>query len=188
MTFDEMDRVVADRLSPKRYNHVLGCVKVITELAKRWGADESDARSCALLHDFCKEDPVEDQLRVLKMNHIEPDSVALAETELLHAWTGAVYAGKKFGMTEEICDAIRYHTTGKAAMTKLEKLMYLADIIEPGRKYEGVQEIRDLAYEDLDRALLLALDRSLLFLLRKRVLIHPDSFEARNYLLEHSER
>ena len=114
------------------------------------------------------------------------DTVETANTKLLHAKTGAAVARDRFGVPPEIENAIRWHTTGKPDMTKLEKIVYLADMIEPNRSYPGVEEIRAAAEKDLDEGVLLALERTVLHLQEEGFAVCEDSVRARAFLL--SER
>ena len=103
---------------------------------------------------------------------------------MLHAVTGAAAARRLFGESEAVCAAIRWHTTGRAGMTRLEKILYLADMIEPNRDYPGVENLRRLAREDLDAAVRQALRRTIAFVEERGQLLHPDSEHALAYELE----
>lgn len=113
---------------------------------------------------------------------IEPDAAERREGKLLHAITGAAVAYADFGVSGEVRDAIRWHTTGKADMTLLEKIIYLADYIEPTRDFCDLTELRRLAFEDLDGALLLGFTMAVEDLAKKGMPVHPNSVLARDYL------
>ena len=107
-------------------------------------------------------------------------------SELWHAPVGAYLVEKEAGITDrEILDAIRYHTTGRLGMTLLEKVVYLADYIEPGRHFPGVDEVRDIAKKNLDIALIQAVKNTIVFLMKKNQAIYPDTFQTYNDLIKY---
>lgn len=140
-------------LDQKRVPHVAGCEAEAVKLARRWGADEDKAREAAILHDITKKDKLEEQLRLCDKYGIVLDDMERVEGKLLHSKTGAGIAKFEFGCDDEVCSAIFWHTTGKEDMSLLDKVIYMADYIEPNRDFDGVEELRRLAYSDLDRAL-----------------------------------
>lgn len=182
LSLDDLRCVALSMLAPSRFAHVLGTEETAAHLAVRWGVEEETARRAALLHDCTKILNREQQLALCRQYHIEPDAEQRQEEALLHALTGAAVAQHVFGMSREIVDAIRYHTTGKAAMTPLEQIIYLADYIEPTRTLRGLDTIRRLAEENLEQACLLSLTRSVEHLQEKGCVVHPDSVCARDYL------
>lgn len=145
-------------LKPSRVPHVLGTEQTAAELALRWEIDENDARTAALLHDCTKKLSSEEQLKFSSLRDTMQNTV-LPE-KLFHAVTGAELAQREFGISDEIRSAIRWHTSGRPAMTELEKIIYLADMVEPNRDFEGVENLRTLCFENLDRAMLEALEIS----------------------------
>ena len=147
-------------LDAKRVPHVAGCEQEALRLAERWGADPDDAREAAILHDITKKNSPEENLRVLEEHGMRVGKLEFAEEKLLHAQTGAALAKSMFGVSDEVAEAIRWHTTGKAGMTILEKIIYLADYIEPERELTGLEELRAAAYEDIDGALKMGLEMS----------------------------
>lgn len=148
-------------LAPKRVAHVAGCESEAVLLAKRWGEDEEAAATAGILHDVTKKLSYDEQLILCQKYGIICDKAELSAPKLLHAKTGAALARAEFGVSEEIYEAIRWHTTGKKDMTLLEKIIYLADYIEPNRDFEGLEELRELAYSDIDAAMALGLEMSL---------------------------
>lgn len=184
LSLDELRCVALSMLKPARVPHVLGTEETAARLAVRWGVDEETARRAALLHDCTKLFSREQHLALLRQNNIETDEIEQREEQLLHAKSGAVIAAKVFGVSDEICQAILYHTTGRADMTTLEKIIYLADYIEPTRSFCDLGEVRRLAMEDLDRAVLLGCTMSVEHLEEKGGVIHPNSIEARKFLRE----
>ena len=169
-------------LSRRRVPHVLGTEETAASLARRWGADEMSARRAALLHDCTKKFDREQHLAVCRLYDIELDQEERQEEKLLHALTGAALAEHVFGLTPEEVSAIRWHTTGRAGMTTLEKIIYLADYIEPNRDFCDLTELRKLAFEDLDRAMLLGLTMAVRDLKKRGVAVHSNSVCARDYL------
>ncbi len=148
-------------LSPKRVAHVAGCEAEAVNLAMRWGEDSENAAEAGILHDITKKLVLSDQLILCRKYGIINDTTEEENVKLLHAKTGAALAKDLFNISREVYDAIRWHTTGKPDMTLLEKIIYMADYIEPNRDFEGVDKLRKLAYEDLDKAMALGLEMSL---------------------------
>lgn len=148
-------------LKPERCAHVAGCESEAVLLAQRWGEDTENAAEAAILHDITKKLLLPDQLILCEEYGIINDNVEKENVKLLHAKTGAAAARRLFNVSDEVYDAIRWHTTGKADMTLLEKIIYLADYIEPNRDFDGVERLRELAYSDIDAAMELGLFMSL---------------------------
>ncbi len=144
----------------KRRPHVIGCSETARELAILWGADPELAERAGILHDITKALDKEAHLALCKKYETALRPFEIENEKLLHSKSGAAVAGGVFGECPEIVSAIFWHTTGKADMTKLEKIIYLADYMEPNRDFEGVEKLRALAYSDLDRAMLHAFDLS----------------------------
>ena len=182
LDLEDLRCVALSMLDPRRIPHVLGTEEMAAALALRWGADEESARRAALLHDCTKKFDKELQLALCRQYGIEPDAAERREGKLLHAITGAAVAYADFGVSGEVRDAIRWHTTGKADMTLLEKIIYLADYIEPTRDFCDLTELRRLAFEDLDGALLLGFTMAVEDLAKKGMPVHPNSVLARDYL------
>jgi len=145
------------RLSPRRVLHTLGVEAVAACMAMRWGCDAEAARRAALLHDMTKEDP--DPLQSLRDYGILPSEWEKTVPNVYHALSGAALA-RELGFDEGIASAVRWHTTGRAGMTVLEKVLYLADKAEPFRQaYPELSAIKLYLYSDLDQALYTALRR-----------------------------
>lgn len=182
-------RVIEDSVSriltPKRLAHTLGCRETAVKLSRLYGADEEMAAAAALLHDVTKGLVFEEQLNLCEKYGIIPGNVEMREKGLMHALTAAKTAEYQYGAPQAVCIAVRYHTTGRARMTLLEKIIYLADFIEPTRDFRGVAGIRRLSTLDLDGALLKAFDLSIREILGRGGMISPDSIEARNDILCH---
>ena len=168
-------------LKPKRVAHVQGCEHEAIMLSRRWGANEEDAAEAAILHDCTKKAGLEEQLALCEEYALSPDPLERSSEKLMHAMTGAALAHARFGVSSEVESAIRWHTTGKPEMTLLEKIIYIADYIEPTRDFEGVDDLRTLAYENLDRAMLLGLRMSIEENLRCGIRVHPNSIHAKEW-------
>ena len=165
-------------LRPRRVPHVQGCEAEAVRLARRWGADEERAAEAAILHDCTKKELLPEQLRLCAKYGIIPDELERENGKLLHAKTGAAVAKFEFGSDDEVVEAIRWHTTGRPNMTTLEKVLYMADYMEPTRDFPGVEELRCLAYEDLDRAMVLGFEMSLEDILSRGETPHKNTLAA----------
>ena len=165
-------------LRPRRVPHVQGCEAEAVRLARRWCADEERAAEAAILHDCTKKELLPEQLRLCAKYGIIPDELERENGKLLHAKTGAAVAKFEFGSDDEVVEAIRWHTTGRPNMTTLEKVLYMADYMEPTRDFPGVEELRRLAYEDLDRAMVLGFEMSLEDILSRGETPHKNTLAA----------
>lgn len=178
----ELREVSVALLKPQRVRHVLGCAETAVKLARRWGADETVALRAGLLHDVTKAIDGEDQLLLVDKYDILISDFERNYPKVLHAKTGAAVAKYVFGEPEEVCNAIYWHTTGRADMTLMEKIVYLADYIEPTRGFDGVEELRAMAYEDLDRTLLRSFEMVIDELIRENKRLCKETPEARDFL------
>ena len=165
-------------LKPKRVPHVAGCEQEAVKLAGRWGEDPDAAAEAAILHDITKKLTPAEQLQMCEKYGIILDAFEQREPRILHARTGAYAARDLFGVPENIFGAIEWHTTGRPGMTILEKIIYLADFTEPTRDFPGVEKVRTAQYEDLDRAMVIALTMSMEEVRSRGAEPHPRSLEA----------
>lgn len=172
-------------LDPKRVPHVQGCEQEAVRLAERWGADCALAAEAGILHDITKKLKGPEQLRLCEKYDIITDNDERANYRLLHAKTGAAYAREHFGIGDEVYNAIWWHTTGCPDMTLLEKIIYMADYMEPTRDFEGVDVLRRLAYEDLDAAIIKGLEMSLQEVSANGMRPHENTVQALRWLREH---
>ena len=182
LSLEQLRPVALSFLNHRRISHVLGTEQEALRLAERWGADPDKARRAALLHDCTKKRNLAEQLETAERFQVPLDDMERREIKLLHAKTGAGIAAAVFGTDEEITNAIRWHTTGKADMTILEKILYLADYIEPTRDFCDLTELRALAFQNLDRAMLLGLTMAVHDLKERGMAVHSNSVYARDYL------
>ena len=181
-SLSQLRPVALSYLKHKRIPHVLGTEQEAIRLAERYGADVEKARRAALLHDCTKKLDMEEQLALCRRYGIQLDGLEQKALKLLHSKTGAAIARDVFGVDDEIYSAIWYHTTGHANMTKLEKIIYLADYIEPSRDFPGVDKLRKVCYEDLDRGLLMGLEMTIEEMTSMGNPVHHATIEARDAL------
>lgn len=166
----------------KRIPHVRGTEATAQQLALRWGADCGKARRAAILHDCTKYLTLEEQLKLCEKYGILLDSLEQKTLKLIHAKSAAMLARDVFGEPEDVCDAIRWHTTGRAGMSTLEKVLYLADYMEPGREFDGVERLRALACEDFNAAVMLGLEMTLEEMEQRGLPVHPNTVKALEWL------
>ncbi len=184
MEYHEILVILAKELRPARFRHSREVSRTAVRLAERWGADIEKARLAGILHDCARNLKGEALLSCAKEYGLVPSEIELRQSALIHAKLGAHLAERRFGIKDpSVLQAISNHTTGAAQMTALDKIIYLADSIEPGRNYVGVQLIRELAEKDLDAAVLAAFDQGIRFVLDGGGLLHPDTVDGRNFLL-----
>ena len=158
--------------------HPLAVAEIVAELEL-----DTDSIIAALLHDCTKKLDMEQQLALCRRYDIRLDELEQHALKLLHAKTGAAVARDIFGVKDAVYEAIRWHTTGKPDMTLLEKVIYLADYIEPNRDFPGVDELRRAVYDDLDKGLLMGLSDTIDEMERMGNPVHHDTLEARDFLL-----
>lgn len=182
LSMGDLEQTVVSLLNPNRVAHVLGCRQTAKELAELYGADTTDAQRAALLHDITKALDGELQLTVCREYGIKLDSFSAQNPKTLHALTGSLVAQRIFGENDAVVAAIRSHTTGKENMNTLEKIIYVADYMEPNRDFPGVESLRSLAYRDLDGALELGLRMTLSMLRQQGREVSPESAQALNFL------
>ena len=164
---NELRRIMEQELSSKRYLHTLGVSYTAACLAMAHGADMESAMTAGLLHDCAKPLKGEEQIALCEKHQLDISDVErLNPSALLHAKVGAYLAQSRYGVTvPDILNAIKYHTTGRPKMSKLEKILYIADLIEPGRKHVAdLEQIRQMAYQDLDATMARILENTLAYL------------------------
>ena len=182
LPMDRLEQVVISLLKPSRVKHVLGCRDTAVELAKHWGANETDAARAGILHDITKAIDGPLQLTLCAAYGKLLDDFSKRYPKTLHALTGSMVAKRIFGENEAVVSAIEFHTTGRADMTLLEKIIYVADYMEPNRDFPGVERLRELAFTDLDAALKLGLEMTLEHLGEQGVAVSPASRDALAWL------
>lgn len=180
----EYVEIVEKRLSPDRFEHSLRVVETALKLAEGKKIDREKVYLAALLHDLAKDMREAELLKLARENGLITCPAEERQPDLLHGPVGAWLCREQLGIKdEEVLQAIRFHSTGKRDMGMLDIIIYLADLIEPGRSYPRVNDLRAVCKNDLMRGLLCAFDFTLLYVLEKNLLIHPHTVEARNWLL-----
>ncbi|QNU65868.1 bis(5'-nucleosyl)-tetraphosphatase (symmetrical) YqeK [Ruminiclostridium herbifermentans] len=184
MNIIEMDALLKESLKPNRYVHSVNTMKAAIQLAEHYGEDKDIAAVAGLLHDCAKELNDIEILKYCNDNKIELNEIEKNQLFLMHGEVGAIIAKEKYSVENEIIlNAIRYHTTGFSKMNMIDKIVYLADYIEPGRTHRSADDVRSLVYEDIDKALICAFNNVIKFVIMQNGLIHPFTIEARNTLL-----
>ena len=178
LPMEQLEPVVLSLLKPSRVNHVLGCRDTAAALAEKWGADVTDAARAGMLHDVTKALDGPLQLTLCQEYGTILSDFGKRYPKTLHALTGALVAERIFGEKKAVVEAIRSHTTGKANMNMLEKIIYVADYMEPNRDFPGVERLRELAFSDMDAALKLGLEFTLEHLKRQGAEVSPESQAA----------
>ena len=182
LPMEDLEQVVSELVDPKRVPHVLGCRDTAILLARHWGVDETDAARAGLLHDITKALDGPLQLTLCNSYGTILNNFQQKYPKTLHALTGSLVAERIFGENRAVCEAIRHHTTGKADMSLLEKIIYVADYTEPNRDFPGVETLRKLAFEDIDAAMKLGLERTLAHLAEQGAEVSPESAAALEFL------
>ncbi len=183
MELEKISEELKGILTEKRYIHSLGTMKKARELACVYEEDEEKAVFAGLIHDIAKEMSKEEILEYVKKNNIQMDEIEEKQLGLMHAKLGASIAKEKYNADEKVQKAILYHTTGNIKMDRFAKIIYLADKLEENRNYEGVEELREIAKVDLDKAILITIDFVLEKSIKLKRLIHPNTIELRNYII-----
>lgn len=184
MNLAEMDELLKQSLKPNRYLHSVNTMKVAISLAEHYGEDKNIACIAGLLHDCAKNLDDEEILRYCKVNNIELSEVEQLQPFLMHGAVGAIIAKEKYGIDDHIIlNAIKFHTTGFSKMNMMDKIVFLADYIEPGRNHSEVDSVRKLAFVDMDSALICTFGNIIKYVINQNGLIHPFTIEARNSIL-----
>ncbi|MDI9483588.1 MAG: bis(5'-nucleosyl)-tetraphosphatase (symmetrical) YqeK [Bacillota bacterium] len=181
MTFDKMRENLKLTLSRERFRHSEEVMNEALRLAEFYKVNIEKARIAGLLHD-CARDAGKDEIyKVFEKYNVVLDDIQKKTPVLLHSILGSFYAREYYGVEDkEILDAIYWHTTGRAGMTMLEKIIFVADYIESGRNFEGVEEARKQAYKDIERCIVICCDLTIRYILQKGKLLHPYIIETRN--------
>ncbi len=185
LNYKDVEYKLKEMLPERRLKHSMNVSQCAVKLSEIYGYDMEKAKLAGLIHDCAKyfnDDQVEDSIK--KFN-IELDSLEENNISLSHSVIGSYVIQETFNIKDEdIINAVRYHTTGRENMTILEKIIYMADLIEEGRKFPLVDKLRELAYNgSLDEALLLSFNNTIKFVMDNNQLIHPITVSARNYIL-----
>lgn len=188
MLNDEFLKIVKENLSEKRFIHCANVSKEALKLAKRYGCDPQKAEIAGFLHDITKEFTRKEHLEIISKSDIKLTFAEEKSPKLLHAVSGYIYANSKLKIDdEEILNAIRYHTSGRANMSTLEKVVFVADFISEDRKYKTLGRIKYLASLSLDAAALCGIEYTVKSLIEKRSIVDPRGIEAYNSILSETE-
>lgn len=187
MNRDKWLQLVREQLPEKRYAHTVRVAETAVRLAERYGADREKADLAGILHDYAKYWSSEQMKRLMEEDAEARDVLAYGRN-LWHAHAGALAVEADLGVRDpDILNAIRYHTSGRAGMSLLEKVIWLADYIEPGRRFPGVDTVRELAEKRLEDAMVQALAQTIQFLVQKRRMVYPMTIEAYNDVISQTE-
>lgn len=183
MKKDEAIKIVQPALTRERFEHTLRVAETAVELADLYGVSKERVELAAILHDYAKYRPLE-EMKTFILDRQLPNDLLDYHHEVWHGPVASVVVDEQFGIKDrEIKDAIRYHTTGKANLGTFEMVLFLADYIEPGRSFLGIEAVREMAKKDLNHACWMVSRNTIQFLLSKSTTIYPDSFHAYNYFL-----
>ena len=174
-------------VTEKRYMHSLGVMKMCEKLAKEYNADSDRLKLIGLMHDFAKDMKKEEKIKYILENNIPFSKTEKANIEIMHGKIAGNICKVKYGFDEEMCEAISYHTTGKENMTILEKILFIADKIDETRKYPLAEELRKLAFENIDKAIIENINYAIKNNIDENKVIIEDSIKARNYLIINSK-
>lgn len=181
---EEIKIYIKDLLKEKRFNHVLGVAEEAKKLAYLNNVDVSKCEIAALCHDVAKNMTIVQMNEIIKENNIQLSDGEKGNSELWHAIIGPIIAKNVFEIDdEEILEAIRWHTTGKENMNKIDEIIYIADMIEPNRKFNGVEEIREATYVNLQQGVVKGLNHTIQYLLENGKCIDLNTIKARNYYI-----
>lgn len=173
MDIQEAHKLAQKSMSEKRFQHTLGVVEMARKLAARHGLDLDKSLIAAYLHDLAKEIPIKRQLELAR----EWELLKYPEDEMtpavLHGLIAAYWLGKEKGLSEDILAAIAHHTLGAPGMSKLEMLIYSADLTEPNRDFPEVDKLRQALYDDLEKGTLACVEHTLNYLKQSKQTIHP---------------
>jgi predicted HD superfamily hydrolase involved in NAD metabolism len=176
--------IVKTALTEHRYQHTLGVMETAVTLAITFGADAKKAELAAIFHDYAKFRPKDEMKLIITQQHMDP-LLLEHESELWHAPVGAYLVEMEVGIKDtEILQAIKSHTSGRVGMTLLEKIIFLADYIEPGRNFPGVEEVREIAKKDLNQAVIQTLVNTMQFLMKRKFKVFPETLHTYNWLVE----
>lgn len=184
MTFEEYEAAVRPHLSQRRFYHSQCVAECAGELAERYGADPEKARLAGILHDVMKDTAPEEQLKIMEQSGIILSEAQRRNQKLWHALSGAAYAENVLGVADrEIIDAIACHTGGKAGMTTLDKVLFVADYISADRDYPGVEELRTAAEKSLEEVIVEGVTFTMQERMGERMTMEPRSIDAYNEAL-----
>lgn len=188
MTIDDYKKIIKNRMGEKRFIHSVNVCAEARRLAKKYGADVGKAEVAGILHDINKETEKSVQLQIITEGGIILSDVEKNSDKLWHSISGSIYVNKELGITDEdIINSIRYHTTGRANMNLIEKIIFIADFTSAERNYDGVEIMREKANKSLEDAMLYGLSFSINDLSKRNRLIHPNTISVYNEIILQKE-
>ncbi|MGN0488869.1 MAG: bis(5'-nucleosyl)-tetraphosphatase (symmetrical) YqeK [Ruminococcus sp.] len=189
MNMDYYRNLVKNRMGEKRFVHSVYVSKTAFELAKLYGADAEKAKLAGILHDCCKEIPKEEMLQIIIDGGIILDDIEQSSDKLWHSIAGACYVRDVLKIDDiDIFNSIKYHTTGRADMSILEKIIFTADFISEERTYNGVEIMREKALKDIDDAMLYGLQFTISDLSKRKLVIHSNAINCYNDIVINLEK
>ena len=187
MTIEQMTEKLRNNVEKRRFEHSVSVMEEAVRLAKHYGADVEKARIAGLLHDCAKNFPKEKLYALCDEYNVKLDDISKQEVKLLHGFVGANILKSEYGVDdEEIFDAVYYHTIGKPDMSLLTKIIFIADCIEPTRESNWADQVRDVVYDDIDKALIVQLDNTIKCVLAKGTMLHTNTVNTRNFYIENT--
>lgn len=187
-TENEIIEYLKNNLKESRFKHSLSVRDTAIKLAGKYDADVEKATLAGLVHDCAKNLKSNEIINICVEAGYNLNEVEICNPEILHGLAGSIIAKNKMAIVdEEVLNAVRFHTTGKKDMTVLEKVIYIADYVEPLRDFPGVDELRKTVNKNLDEAMLLSFDQTIKYVIKRGMPIHLDTVEARNYMIYDKE-
>ena len=178
---EKYTQIVKDRLSDYRFHHSVCVSESAKALARRYGADENKAELAGILHDICKEDSLDDQLDIINRAGYSMTELELNNKNCYHQLSSSAYAKVVLGIDDdEILNSIRYHTTGRANMSLMEEIIYLADFISADRKYKDI----DIVRQEAEYGMLYATKHTIKSVIDREIPLHPDTLDTYNWLIK----
>ena len=188
MEIEELKKELKKYLKEERYEHSICVMEMSEKLAEIYNANKMKVMKTALMHDMAKQMPIEKLKKYILDNKIKVSEIEMLLGITLHGKVAGDICKKKYGFDDIMCKAISNHTTGRPNMTMFEKIIFIADKIDETRKYEGVQELRELAFKDIDMAIVKNIEYTTKNNLEKGRLILEQSIKTRNYILINKQR
>ncbi len=184
MNIDDIKNMLKNMLSPKRFAHSIHVMEAARMLAEKYGEDPEKAELAGLIHDCAKDLDKSTTFTLCQKYDIMIDDIMQKQPEILHGKVGAFLARDLFGVEcPRVLDAVADHTMGRENMDKLSSIIFIADYIEAGRQYEGVDEIRKAAESSLEEAIVAGVDNTITHVLKKGGLLHPQTIQTRNWAI-----
>ncbi|EJO5346425.1 bis(5'-nucleosyl)-tetraphosphatase (symmetrical) YqeK [Clostridium botulinum] len=181
---EQIDAYLKENLKEDRYRHVISVKETAVKLAEKYNVDVYKTKIAALCHDCAKNMSDNELLNIIKKHNISLDWISLKNLQITHGLVATIIMKEEMGIQDvDILNAVKYHTTGRNNMSMLEKVVYLADIIEPLRAFDGVERLRELAFIDIDKAMIESLNSTIEYVVSKGELLHINTVIARNCLV-----